>query len=90
MYLELLPVNPEGLTTADEKQVLRNAALLAKGNWSDSGKSWSASGKGAYQNYTWIPAGKAGKGAGKKGDQKGKGKGKGKGKKTGGTDDDHQ
>ena len=77
-FLELIPVNVEGLTTADEKQVLRNEALMSKGSWTNSGNDWSESGKGKFQNYTWVPKGKKGDPKGNKGEQKRK---KGKGKK---------
>ena len=77
-YLELLPVNAEGLVTAEEKLVLKHEMQAGKSSWNDSGQSWKASGKGAFQNYTWVPNSKAkDKGQGK---DKSKGK-KGKGKK---------
>ena len=78
-FLELILVNTEGLTTADEKQVLRNEALMNKPTWKGSGGDWSQSGKGTYGNYQCIPEQK-GKGKEKKG-KEAKGKGKGKGKK---------
>ena len=74
-YLELLPVNTEGLTTADEKHMVRNEVLLNKKEWASSETGWPKSGKGKPENYTWQPQGK-GKGEGK-GQPKGK-KGKGK------------
>ena len=79
-FLELIPVNVEGLTTADEKQVLRNEALMSKGSWTGSGDDWSGFGKGKFSNYTWPAKGQKDDQKAKKGDQKGK-KGKGKGKK---------
>ena len=80
-FLELIPVNTEGLTTADEKQGLRNEALMNKPTWKGSGGDWSQSGKGNYGNCQWIPEqkGKKGEQTGKKASRKGK---KEKGKKT--------
>ena len=54
-FLELVPVNPEGLTTADENLLMRNEAR----EWHSSDGGWQnyeQGGKGA--NYQWIPKGK--------------------------------
>jgi hypothetical protein len=78
-YLELIPVKVEGLTTAEDKQILRVEAQMDKADWSSSGNGWGNSGKGA-DHYNWIPSWKGGakgkKGKGAKGEAKGK-KGKG-------------
>ena len=65
-FLELLPVNVEGLTTADEKQVLRNEASMSRASWTGYGNDWNGSGKGRNQNYAWIQKGKQGDHKGKK------------------------
>ena len=77
-FLELLPVNMEGLTTTDEQQMQKNEAQLTQGNWTSSGDGWWPSGKGKKpDNYAWV---ENNKGKGKKGKDEGK-KGKdGKGK----------
>ena len=79
-FLELLPVNMEGLTTTDELKMQRNEAQLTQRNWTSSGDGWWPSGKGKKpDNYTWVPNNKGkdkkGKGDGKKG-KDGKGKSK--------------
>ena len=78
-FLELLPVNVEGLTSVDDKLVVRNETLMGKGDASSSSNAWIPSGKGKPENYTWVPKGR-GKGdkddKGKKGDKGNKGKGK--------------
>ena len=74
-YLEALPVNVEGLTTADEKQVAKNEVAMEKSDWNSNG-GWWQSGKGKPESYTWLPKGK-GKGE-KKGKEKCKGDKKGK------------
>ena len=73
--LELVPVNPEGLTSIDEKQVIRNETTANRSTWQNSGDGWTGSGKGKYQNYTWVPT--------PKGKTKDKGKDKGKNGKKG-------
>ena len=79
-FLELLPVNVEGLTSADDKLVVRNETLLGKGDVSSSSNAWIPSGKGKNENYTWVPKGK-GKGDKNKNKEKGDKGNKGKGKK---------
>ena len=80
-FLELLPVHTEGLSSTDDKQVLRHEASASKGSWSSSGKDWTNYGKGKPSNYQWVPGDKSKqKGKGKSGV---KGKAKGKGKKEG-------
>ena len=84
-FLELVAVNPEGLTTVDEKLLIRNESHQSQkkphsfvGGWQNYGGEERSS-----HPYSWIPKGK---GKGKKGDGKGKKgakgkKGDGKGKK---------
>ena len=86
-FLELLPVNVEGLTTADEKQLVQNEAQLNQKSWNSSGDAWWSSGKASKgESYNWIPNVKA---KGKdKGKDKAKGKGKGKDKAKKGKDKD--
>ena len=78
-FLELVPVNTEGLTTADEKVLVRNESLLTQKNSSSSGEGWQNYGEGdkGHQPYSWIPQGK-GKGKKEKGAKGKKGEGKGK------------
>ena len=81
-FLEALPVNVEGLTTADEKQVAKNEVIMQKADWT-SNIDWWQSGKGKPAAYTRVPDKGKGKGEkkgkdkrkGKKGEEKGKGKG---------------
>ena len=75
-FLEAIPVNVEGLTTADEKMVAKRETQQSQTS-SNSDNAWWQSGKGKTSNYTWIPS----KDKGTKGKDKGKEKGKGKGKK---------
>ena len=83
-FLELIAVNPEGLTTADEKLLVKNEALLSQKSWPSSGDGWQNSGKGNKGGaaHTWIPnpkgKGKKEGGKGKKGAKGKKGDGKGK------------
>ena len=75
-FLELVPVNPEGLTTIDEKHMMRNEAMMSQKGMPSSDDGWQNSGKGKSKApYEWIPGGK---GNGKKGDGKGKKGAKGK------------
>ena len=79
-FLEALPVNVEGLTTSDEKQVAKNEVIREKAEWNsgNSGDAWWTSGKGKPTAYQWVP--NKGKGKEKKGKEKGKGKKGDKGK----------
>ena len=89
-FLELIEVNPEGLTSVDENLLVRNEATQNQKSWPSSDGGWQSSGWGSNSDYQWItqPQGK-GKGAdkgkkgekGKKGGQKGEKGKKGKGKK---------
>ena len=82
-FLELVPVNTEGLTTVDEKVLVRNESLLSQKSTISSGEGWQSYGKGdkVRQPYSWIPSGKGkGKKEGGKGKKGAKGK-KGEGKK---------
>ena len=85
-FLELIPVNTEGLTTVDEKVLVRNESLLNQKSSPSSGDGWQSYGKGdkSHQPYSWIPQGKGkGKKEGDKGKKGAKGKkGEGKGKKA--------
>ena len=90
-FLELVEVNPEGLTSVDEKLLVRNESTQSQKGWSSSDGGWQNSDWGNEgSNYQWL-ANQQGKGKGsdkgkkgdmgKKGGKKGdKGKG-GKGKK---------
>ena len=75
--LELIPVNPEGLTTVGEKLLVKNESNLNQNNWPSFGESWSSYGKGEKDSssHKWIPQGK---GKGKKDGEKGKKGAKGK------------
>ena len=78
-FLEMIPVNPEGLTTADEKLLMNNESNLNRKEWRSSGDDWqsySNKGKGDAA-HSWIPHPK---GKGKK--EGGKGKKGEKGKKS--------
>ena len=83
-FLELIAVNPEGLTTADEKLLVKNEALLSQKSWLSSRDDWQSYDKGSKgeASYTWIPnnkgKGKKEGGKGKKGAKGKKGEGKGK------------
>ena len=83
-FLELIPVNMEGLTTADEKLLVKNETLLNQKSLPSSGDGWQNYGKGDKGNssYHWIPQpkgkGKKDGGKRKKGAQGKKGEGKGK------------
>ena len=75
-FLELVPVNPEGLTTIDEKHMMRNEAMMSQKGTPSLDDGWQNSGKGKSKvPYQWNPAGQ---GNGKKGDGKGKKGAKGK------------
>ena len=76
-YLELIPVNPDGLTTADEQLLIQNETRLNLKSSHTSDADWTGHGKGHNNNpsYAWIPAGN---GKGKKGGGKGKEGGAGK------------
>ena len=82
--MELIAVNPEGLTTADEKLLVKNEALLSQKSWPSSGDGWQSSGKGSKGGaaYSWTPnpkgKGKKDGGKGKKGAKGKKGESKGK------------
>ena len=83
VFLELIPVNPEGLTTADEKLLVKNETLLNQKSPPAHEHDWSGHGKGGKStpSFSWTPSGKGkskkdgGKGKkgnkGKKGDKKG-------------------
>jgi len=73
-YLELIPVKVEGLTTAEDKQILRHESHLDKSEWNTYGNTWNGSGKGSGQ-FGWVPNGH-GEPKGKKGGPKGEPKGK--------------
>ena len=77
-FLELVPVNPETLVTADEQLLMKNEGMLNQKSVPARSYEWTGSGKGSGSNarYRWNPKGN---GKNKKGDGKGK-KGK-KGKK---------
>ena len=86
-FLELIAVNPEGLTTADEKLLVKNESLLSQKSWPSSGDGWPSSGKGNKGGapYSWIPNPKGNKG--KKDGGKGKKGAKGKKGESRGKDD---
>ena len=77
-FLELVPVNPETLVTADEQLLMKNEGMLNQKGTSSQSNEWTGNGKGSGINasYRWNPKGN---GKNKKGGGKGK-KGK-KGKK---------
>ena len=83
-FLELVPVNTEGLTTVDEKVLVRNESLLKEKSTPSSGDGWMNYGQGGKSHHpysSWIPNGKGkGKKEGGKGKKGAKGK-KGEGKK---------
>ena len=58
-YLELVPVNPEGLTTVDEKLLVKNETLLNRQTPSPHAAEWTGHGKGGSSNssHSWIPSG---------------------------------
>ena len=74
-HLELIPVNVEGLTSADDKEIVRQEQQWSKADWNSSNANWQASGKGKPEKYNWISKGQGKWEKGKKG-EKGKGKGK--------------
>ena len=79
VFLELVPVNPEGLTTIDEKLLVKNETLLNQKSSSPHASEWTGHGKGGNSNssYSWTPSGngksKKGGGKGKKGNKGKKG-----------------
>ena len=76
-FLELVPVNPEGLTTVDENLLVRNEAHLNPPPPRVYDADWTGQAKGkGYPQSSWIPSGN---GKGKK--EGGKGKKGSKGKK---------
>ena len=93
-YLELVEVNPEGLTSVDENLLVRNESAQSQKSWASSDGGWQNSDwRQSSDHYQWVssqPQGK-GKGAdkGKKGEKGKKGGKKGeKGKKGKGKKDD--
>ena len=76
-FLELVAVNPEGLTTVDEKLLIKNESMLNHKSSSPHSSTWMGHGKGNGSNssYRWNPSGG---GKNKKGGGKGKKNGKGR------------
>ena len=78
-FLELVPVNPDGLTTVDEKLLVKNEMLLNQKSSPAQASDWTGHGKGGNSNssHSWIPSGngksKKGGGKGKKGNKGKKG-----------------
>ena len=50
VFLELVPVNPEGLTTADEKLLVKNEILLNQKSSHAHASEWMGHGKGGNSN----------------------------------------
>ena len=90
-FLELVEVNPEGLTSVDENLLVRNETAQNQRNWPSSDGGWQNSDWWqSSDHYQWIPnqpqgrgkgaekgkKGDKGKKGGKKGDKGKKGKGK--------------
>jgi len=89
-FLELVEVNPEGLTSVDENLLVRNESTQSQRNWPSSDGGWQISDWGNNSDhYQWLPnpqgkgkgsdkgkKGEKGKKGGKKGEKGKKGKGK--------------